>query len=394
MATENQSLWFVAGETSGDARAAEVMSSLRELAPELRFQGAGGPRMQALAAEPFDNWIAEAGVLGFWDVLKHYGYFRKKFRTMLEDIIRLRPKAVVLVDYPGFNLRLAKALRARRYGGKVIQFISPQVWAWNRRRIPAMARSLDLMLCVFPFEKPLYEASGLSTVFTGHPLLEALAREKSGVPRDPSLFALLPGSRVREVKRIFPAMVEAARRIQSVRPDIRFEAVAASEAQADRLYSMAQGVPITISYGSAHDLMQRARAGLVCSGTATLEAAFFSLPHAIVYRVAWHTYEIGIRVIKGVNALGIINILNNYQLHPPADPRESAGFAPVIVREFIQHGASPEALAEEGLRLLNDEEARSALTDRLQALVATLEAEGASHRAAQAILKNIRKDEL
>lgn len=377
-------LWFVAGETSGDARAAEVMKSLRALNPELRFLGAGGPRMETFAEQPFDNWTAEAGVLGLWDVLKHYGYFRKKFDAMLTTIDRIQPDAVVLVDYPGFNLRLAKALRARRYGGRIIQFISPQVWAWNRRRIPIMARSLDLMLCVFPFEQPLYEASGLHTVFTGHPLLEALAQEKSEIARDPLLFALLPGSRVREVKRIFPVMVEAARQIQAIRPDVRFEAVAASEAHAERLRSLAAGAPVEVRWGSAHDLMQRAGAGLVCSGTATLEAAFFGLPYGLVYKVAWLTYEVGVRLVK-VDALGIVNILNATQ----ADP--SAERPPHVVREFIQHKATPEALAQEGLRLLNDANVRDALTQRLQAIVSTLDADGASRRAAEAILEEVSR---
>ena len=152
-------LWFVAGEASGDARAAEVMTVLLTLDPKLRFLGAGGPRMRALATEPFDDWIAEAGVLGLWDVLKHYGYFRNKFHRMLDQIEQTKPDAIVLVDYPGFNLRLAKALRGRNYSGKILFYIGPQVWAWNRGRIPKMARLLDLMICFFPFEQPMYEAS-------------------------------------------------------------------------------------------------------------------------------------------------------------------------------------------------------------------------------------------
>lgn len=147
--------WFVAGETSGDARAAEVMIALRDLRPEIRFAGAGGQKMQELADGPFDPWTAEAAVLGLWDVLRHYGYFRKKFRRMLVDIASTKPAAVVLVDYPGFNLRLAKALRKAGYPGKILYYISPQVWAWNRGRIPKMAKTLDLMICVFPFEAPL-----------------------------------------------------------------------------------------------------------------------------------------------------------------------------------------------------------------------------------------------
>ena len=379
-------LWFVAGEASGDARAAEVMNVLGAIAPKIRFLGAGGPKMRAIAADhPFEDWIAEAGVLGLWDVLKHYGYFRKKFHRMLEQIDETKPEAIVLVDYPGFNLRLAKALRARRFPGKILFYISPQVWAWNRGRIPKMARLLDLMICVFPFEKPMYEASGLNTVFVGHPLLEALAAEKSGVSRDENLLGLFPGSREREVKRIFPVMVEASRLVRERRPDVCLEAAAASEAHANRMRQMAGDLPIVIRSGTAHQLMQRACAGIVCSGTATLEAAFFGLPYCLVYRVAWLTFEVGRRLVD-VDCLGIINILNNYQRNPPADPRLPAKPAPHVVREFIQHFARPEALASEALRLLNDPQTRSRLVADVNEIVTTLEAQGATRRASQAIL--------
>lgn len=381
-------LWFVAGEASGDARAAEVMHVLQTLDPNIRFLGAGGPKMQPLAVQPFDNWIAEAAVLGLWDVLKHYGYFRRKFFRMLDEIGRIRPTAVVLVDYPGFNLRLAKALRKRRFPGKILYYISPQVWAWNRGRISQMAQFLDLMICVFPFEEPMYEASGLHTVFAGHPLLEALAVEKRAGERDDRLLGLFPGSREREVKRIFPVMVEASRLIQMQRPDVRFEAAAASEAHAARMEQLAGDLPIMIRSGTAHDLMQRACAGIVCSGTATLEAAFFGLPYCLVYRVAWLTFEVGRRLVD-VDCLGIINILNNYKQNPPEDPRLPARPAPHLVREFIQHFATPEALSQEALRLLNDPLARSRLVASVQEVVSTLHADGAARRAAEAILTAI-----
>jgi lipid-A-disaccharide synthase len=376
-------LWFVAGETSGDARAAEVMRALREAAPEIRFAGAGGPRMQELADGPFDCWTAQAAVLGLWDVLRHYGYFRKKFRSMLADIAAAKPTAVVFVDYPGFNLRLAKALRASGFTGKILYYISPQVWAWNRGRIPKMAKILDLMICVFPFEAPMYEASGLHTVFVGHPLLEALENEYLSVPREPGLVGLFPGSREREVKRIFPAMVGAAELIRQAVPSARFEAAAASEPLAARMREMAPG--ITVRTGTAHDLMQRATAGIVCSGTATLEAAFFGLPYCLVYKIAWLTFEIGRRLVD-VDALGIVNILNNYRINPPADPKLPARPAPHVVREFIQDRATPELIAAETIRLLQDQAAREALSAELRQISSSLDAHGASHRAASALL--------
>ena len=384
MPCDSPTLWFVAGETSGDARAAEVMRALRGMRPDLRFSGAGGPRMQELASQPFDNWTARAAVLGLWDVLRHYGYFKTKFRRMLADIKETEPAAVVLVDYPGFNLRLAKALRNSGYKGKILYYISPQVWAWNRGRIPGMARILDLMICVFPFEAPMYEASGLHTVFVGHPLLEALEGEKISAPREPGLVGFFPGSRKREVRRTFPVMVGAAEIIRRKFPEARFEAAAASEAQAQRMRAIAGDIVVRV--GTAHALMQRATAGVVCSGTATLEAAFFGLPYCLVYKFTRLTFEFLKRILH-VDRLGIVNILNNYRVNPPPDPRLPASPAPHVIREFIAHNATPEAISSEVLRLLRDGSARDALSRELLQITSELGAHGASQRAATALLQ-------
>jgi lipid-A-disaccharide synthase len=201
-----------------------------------------------------------------------------------------------------------------------------------------------------------------------------MARDRVPVARDPLLLGLFPGSREREVNRIFPAMVGAARRVAESRPDVRFEAAAATEAHAEIMRAMAGDAPIAIHAGGAHELMQRAGVGIVCSGTATLEAACFGLPYALVYKTAWLTYEVGVRLVK-VKYLGIVNIL--------------AGRS--VVREFIQHTASPGALADEALRLLNDEVARERLAEDLAAVVATLNGERAADRAALAVLGELRK---
>ena len=210
-------LYLIAGEASGDARGAEVMKSLLTRAEacgqSVEFFGAGGPQMQGLAPA-IQDWSGEA-VVGLWDVLKKYGYFKRQFDAMLAEIAERKPDAVVFIDYPGFNLRMAKALRKRANSPRLIYYISPQVWAWNRRRIPQMARTLDLMLCIFPFEKALYEQSGLPTVFVGHPMLDTLAAKKDpdAFPREKDLIGLFPGSRSREVSKIFPIMVAAAEAI-------------------------------------------------------------------------------------------------------------------------------------------------------------------------------------
>ena len=382
MMTPPRHLAIVAGEASGDAHGSALMRALRVMKPEIRFTGKGGPKMASEATASggsLDNWIAEAGVLGLWDVLRHYGYFRRKFRGLLAELSSNPPEAIILVDYPGFNLRLAKAIRKQGINTRIIYYISPQVWAWNRRRIPEMARDLDLMICIFPFEEKVYESSGLKTVFAGHPMTAELQYAPPS-SREKSLFALFPGSREREVRRIFPTMLGAARLMHLSRGDIRFEASAASSNHAAMMQRMAAeaGVPVVISAGTSRDLMRSATAGLVCSGTATLEAACLGMPYALVYKVAMLTYEVGIRVIR-VPYLGIVNILADRP----------------VVREFIQHDATPQALADEGLRLLNSPETRERISSELKDVVGLLrgsEESSAAATAAEAVIECLEKN--
>src|SRR5204862_6944803 len=172
-----RTICFVAGEVSADNHGASLMRCLRELDPALKFIGRGGQQRQEVAGKQFKNWIGDAAVLGLWEVLRKYGYFREHFRQTTEEIVETQPDAVVLIDYPGFNLRLARALRRRSRRQKIIYYISPQVWAWNRGRIKRMAQFIDLVLCIFPFETDLYNQSGLRAVFVGHPTIERLQAE-------------------------------------------------------------------------------------------------------------------------------------------------------------------------------------------------------------------------
>ncbi len=173
-------IYFVAGEASADNHGASLIRSLRELAPNLQFIGRGGPQMREVAGEQFTNWIGEAAVLGLWEVIRKYGYFREQFHQTLNEIQEDKPDAVMLIDYPGFNLRLARALRKESPQQKIIYYISPQVWAWNRGRIKEMSRFIDLVLCIFPFEADLYNQSGLRALFVGHPMIERLQAAKCG----------------------------------------------------------------------------------------------------------------------------------------------------------------------------------------------------------------------
>jgi len=383
-----RTIYFVAGEVSADNHGASLMRCLRELDPTLKFIGRGGPQMQEVAGKQFKNWIGDAAVLGLWEVLRKYGYFREQFRQTTEEIVETEPDAVLLIDYPGFNLRLARALRRQSRRQKIIYYISPQVWAWNRGRIKRMARWIDLVLCIFPFEADLYNESGLRALFVGHPMIERLQVRKAEVARDPNLIGLFPGSRLREVRKILPVLIETARLLLRSKPTLRFEVAAASEELAQEISMMltphlnclapvTSGAPRTrpifeIMVGKTAEIMQRAWVGIVASGSATLEAAYFRMPFALVYKVAWPTY-LAARLVVNVNYLGMPNLLAGRE----------------VVPEFIQHRAQPDAIANAVRPLIDDEKARNQMISQFDVVIPKLGGSGASEKAARAIIEEI-----
>ena len=367
-------VYFVAGEVSADNHGAALMRSLRVLDPELNFIGRGGPQMQQIAGGQFKNWIGDAAVLGLWEVLRKYGYFREQFRQTLNEIKETKPDAVVLIDYPGFNLRLARALRKQSRRQKTIYYISPQVWAWNRGRIKKMARFIDLVLCIFPFETDLYIASGLRAVFVGHPMIERLETQKIDTPRDPNVIGLFPGSRSREVRKIFPVMIEAARLLLQHKPTLRFRVAAASEELTLEMNEqLAERQAIEINVGETATIMQRAYVGIVASGSATLEAAYFGMPFVLIYKVAWPTY-VAARLVVNVDFLGMPNLLA----------------AKEVVPEFIQHEAKPDAMVNAVRLLMEDSPARDRMISDFDTITRKLGGSGASERAARAILEELQ----
>jgi len=269
-------------------------------------------------------------------------------------------------------LRLARALHQRRLTKKTIYYISPQVWAWNRGRIRHMARDLDLMLCIFPFEADLYNRSGLRTKFVGHPMIDRLRKREVDVSRDPNLFGLFPGSRLREVEKIFPILMETARELQRRQPNLHFEIAASSEELARIMEPFLDRQTMKINVGSAAGLMQRAFVGIVASGSATLEAAYFRLPFVLVYKVSWATYLVA-RPIVAVDYLGMPNVIAGRE----------------VVPEFIQHNATSRKLADASMRLINDKTAREKMISEFDVIIDSLGHGGASAHAAEAILTEI-----
>jgi lipid-A-disaccharide synthase len=372
-------IYFVAGEVSADNHGAALMRSIRELDSEVKFVGRGGPQMQQIAGGQFKNWIGDAAVLGLWEVLRKYGYFREQFHETLQEIQESKPDAVVLIDYPGFNLRLARALRRQAPRQKIIYYISPQVWAWNRGRIRRMAQSINLVLCIFPFEADFYSQAGLRALFVGHPMVERLRARKLETQRDRNLIGLFPGSRSREVRKIFPVMLETARELRKGNQSLRFEVAAASEQLAQEMQPAIAGLDdpqhreaIQIKVDATTVIMQRAWAGIVASGSATLEAAYFRLPFVLIYKVAWPTY-LAARLVVNVKYLGMPNLLAGKE----------------VVPEFIQHRAKPDAIVRAVRPLIENANAREQMISQFDAIIPKLGDSGASDRAARAIIEEL-----
>jgi lipid-A-disaccharide synthase len=366
-------VFIIAGEISGDTHAAGLLREMKVLEPELQVNGLGGRQMREVAGQGIEDWVEKAGVVGLWEVLKIYRYFKEKKLAVEAQILAERPEAVILVDYPGFNLRVAKSLRAAGYAGKILYYISPQVWAWKKGRVKVMAKVLDLMICIFPFEKAFYEKSGLRTEFCGHPMVDRVQTLRRDWKRETALVGWFPGSRLNEVRRLFPVMVQASQAIRLAVPEARFAVSAANEALAGHMRTMADalGVPEAkrwIEVGTVYDLMQRCEAGAVASGTATLEAACFGLPYTLVYNVSWPTYVVAKLVVR-IKHLGIINILAKRE----------------VVKELVQHDLNPDTLAKATSELLMQKHRREALQADLASVVAMLGSGGAYQRAAQAV---------
>jgi lipid-A-disaccharide synthase len=352
---------FIAGEASGDAHAAAVIARLREQAPDVAVFGAGGPKMQAAGMELVVDLAAHA-VVGLVEVLKHYGTFKKIFDQLVAEVERRRPDVVVLVDYPGFNLRFAKQMKKR--GIKVIYYISPQLWAWHASRAKQIERDVALLMCIFPFEKGWYaqHAPSLRVEFVGHPFAEKLAGEDVSVAREADTLLLLPGSRVREITKIFPVMAQVVDRL-----DARYKVVAV--APNEKLAAMIRHPRVKVEIGNAREWMQRATVSITASGTATMECAFYGCPMLVVYVVNWLTYLIG-RALVQVNWLGMPNVIAGRE----------------IVPEFIQGDAQPDRMAQVVTELLEDKAKRERVQTDMAAVVESLGGPGASDRAAELIL--------
>jgi len=377
MGTPSKHIIIVAGEASGDMRAAGLANALKKLAPNLRLSGIGGNYMRQAGVECFTD-ITELAVIGVAEVVKNLGRIKKVFDQTLKQIDSTRPDGVVLVDYPGFNLRLAREIKKR--GIKVIYYISPQVWAWREKRVLKIKELVDRMIVLFPFEQDIYDKYGMKVDYVGHPLLDEISinhdqtevLKSIGLSASKTTIGLMPGSRAKEVERHLPCMLEAAQILFKQNHDRQFILLKASSIPVklinDRLFSY-KHLPLKIYDGPTYDGINAMDAVMVASGTATLETALLKKPMVIIYKTSWLTYFLARSLIK-IPYIGLVNIVAGKK----------------VAEELIQNDATAAKIAN----ALESSLYNHHIIDELAALKNSLGLPGASLRAAQIILETIK----
>ena len=371
-------LLVIAGEDSGDLHGAELLRELKARRPDLRIVGVGGPRMTPYLDRKLAD-VQDLAVVGFVEVIRHLPRLNRLFKAILAAAKEEAISDALLIDYPGFNLRLAKALRRNLPAVRLHQYVCPQVWAWKQGRIPELGTVLDTLFCLFDFEPELFRGYPVEARFVGHPLVELVHPEcdreaffaETGLdPRRP-LVALLPGSRRGEIQRLLPPMAELVGRWQQARPEAQWVLPVAPTLATDFVRGYLQGAPVVLVEGRTYAARAYADAALVASGTATLETALLGTPFAIVYRLNALTYQIAKRIVK-VPHFGLANVVARREVAP----------------ELLQDEVNPERLSRELTRLLDPDEAR-----RLRAGLAEVRGHlgepGAAARVAEDLLRKL-----
>jgi lipid-A-disaccharide synthase len=393
MGMKPKTFMLIAGEASGDLLAAELVSALREkLAADpqsairnLQFFGAGGAKMSAVGVElAFD--MTQHAVTGITDVLKNYFKFRRLFNQLLALAIARKPDVVIGVDYGGFNLRFGEAVKKyvrenpfANWNPKIVQFVSPQVWASRPGRADKLARDYDLLLSIFPFEKNWYaqRVPQLRVEFVGHPMIGRFANddlrftrrksETASIVNHESKILLLPGSRRSELQRHLPVMLGALKLIQEKLPTAKAKIVLPNQSLLQLAKSL--GADLEIQIGELPWALAEADVAIASTGTVTMECAFFGVPTVTLYKTSWLTYQIGKQLIT-VKSLTMPNLLAGETVYP----------------EFIQNDATPENLSSAALELLQDELRREKIKMQLAKIISSLGEPGAAGRAAEAVL--------
>jgi len=368
-----KNVMIVAGEASGDMYGARVVEEAHRLDSSVRFFGIGGVAMRRVGVETLVD-SKEMAVMGLFEVISHFGVIYRAFKLLKSRLLSAKPDLLILIDYPGFNLRLAAV--AKRAGIKVLYYITPQVWAWHSSRAKKIARLVDHAAVILPFEAPFFERVGLPVTFVGHPLLEMAlpsmskdaARHEFGL--DPKLrtVGLFPGSRKREIDSLLSVMLESAKLLQERFTDLQFILPLASSVDREVVERKIaeSGIAVIVVEGKNYDVMQTCDAIIAASGTVTMEIALFGVPMVIVYKASPLTFAIGMRLLN-VEHVGICNIVAGER----------------IVPELLQDDAEPLKIAAELTRMLADSQYAESIRRKLLTVRSLLGDSGASLRVAR-----------
>ena len=366
----------VVGEASGDAHAARVVTALKQRAPDIKVSGIGGEKLRAAGME-INIDFSELAVMGLVEVLKRYRHLKNVFNQMVERLKTHRPDLLVLVDYPGFNLKLAK--EAKKLGIPVAYYISPKIWAWRKGRVKTIQRVVDKMLVLFPFEVPIYEQAGVAVNCVGHPLVDAVkrtlttiqAKEKLGLEKAHKVIGLFPGSRRSEVEMLLPLMIQAAERIKQQQLDIQVVVPLTPGLNKEALAPIlaASRLPIQVVDSEFYDLTSACDAIVAASGTVSLEIALLGVPHFICYRVSPVTYKILRRLVR-IPYVGLCNIVTNKAL----------------ITEILQDDVTVQRLEEELRDRLSRTDQQAVAEDIRQQVLAALGPSGGADNAAEQLL--------
>ena len=365
---------IIAGEASGDLHGAGVVRELKKRVPDVSIFGIGGDKMQAEGMELVYH-VRELSFMGFMEVLQHLPLIRSVEKTMVSLLKFRRPDVILLIDYPGFNLRFARTARGQKI--KTVYYISPQVWAWNAGRVKKMKGVIDKMLVVFPFEVDIYRKENFEVEFVGHPLLEVLTEpqdregffKRYGLDEKKPVVGLFPGSRKQEIERIFPAMLGAARILRNQFGAQVLVGVASSLESRYVKSFVREDNPVQLIHHATYDVMRNVDVAVVTSGTATLETGYLQTPMVVVYKTSLATYFIGRMLVK-IKNIGLVNIVAGNE----------------IVPELIQGDVHPVKIAACVAEMLNDKDRRRDIASRLGIIREKLGSPGASGRVAEALM--------
>lgn len=372
---------IIAGETSGDLHGAALLKELLNINREIKFFGIGGDKMIAEGLNAMFH-IKQMAFLGFVEVIRHIPFMRNVQKKLIEKIKEENIELVILIDYPGFNLSLAKKIKkiaeANRHEKiKIVYYISPQVWAWGKNRVEKIKKFVNKMLVVFPFEVDFYKKAGLEVEYTGHPLIDRInnhkflsreeLNEKFGLNSQKEILLLMPGSRKQEIKKIFPAVITAAEKLSK---DFNLQIIVACPENIDEsiFSSLNSSVKYFIVKGNTYDLLKHARFGVIKSGTSTLEAALLQMPFVVVYKTSLISYIIG-RLLANVETIAMANIIAGEK----------------IVEELIQQNLTPEKVYNVCKEILTNNAQYILLKNKLAGIKGMLGDTGASKRAAESI---------